>query len=329
MVVRIYFLATLAALARGVASSIATSPIEPPMGSLSNDTRQDLLHTRSHILEWTLLVDGVMSQDACDTPERASCDETFWNGIFCSNPNTDIALSNIACSAIWRAQSPDGMLWRSPWEARAQNSSNPDFFSRDQGLATLASLTFTRNVSIFNSWLHYISDHDGFMCPKHWDCTLVTPFFCTFDKVAVALNTTRPDPKLMIPRLGEGACAYDHDYVLISCDVNEQGSALHLASLDVYIRRMIGDWSSTLAKAASRLHERDPENVFFEWLAVGASDSLARRLISQVPVWNTSSARSNRRQWSFVREDSEMAYKNSMGWEFVFMIDHLLATPEY
>ena len=32
-------------------------------------------------------------------------------------------------------------------------------------------------------------------------------------------------------------------------------------------------------------------------------------------------------QWSFCREDKQEAWKQSMGWEFVMLIDHLLAAP--
>ena len=307
-------------------SQSSNSVTAVPVGNISRQLYEKLNQTKHQILLWALTVDGTATQDSCDTPNRMSCDETFWNGILCSNPHIDANILKLACqSALPRAQSHDGMLWRSPWEAAAGNSSNPDFFSRDQGLATLASLTRTKNASLYEPWLKYISSHNGYMCPKYWDCTLVAPFWCTFDNVAKYANLTRPDPHLMVPRLGAGVCNNDHTFVYISCSVNDQGSALHLASLDVYIRRQIGAWDAVLQAAANKLHSREPQNVWFEWLSRGASDSLAERLISQVPVYNAST--SKRLQWSFVRQDSEKAYKESMGWEFIFLIDHLLASP--
>ena len=314
-------------------TSKLTNPVKKipiPRGKpITSSVRESLERARDEILTWGLLVDDTFSQDGCNTPTRASCDETFWNGIYCSNPYSDRNLSNIACEAVSRAQDLDGMLWRSPWEARQQNSSNPDFFSRDQGLATLASLTRTANRTLWNAWLSYISRNGGYMCPHHWDCTLVTPYFCTMDKVAQHMNLTRPDPNLMIPKLGRNVCTdFDHDFVYTSCFVNEQGSALHLASLDVYIRRnLVGEWDTRLQAAADRLHARDPENVWFEWLAKGGSDDLATRLLSQIPLPpNSTSPPRMRTQWSFVREDKERAYLESMGWEFVFLIDYLLGT---
>ena len=238
---------------------------EIPFGNISLETRSKLVDAREKVAAWLPIVDGVAAQPNCDSASRISCDATFWNGILCSHAvKSDV--SSTACSAIARAQSSNGMLWRSPWEAQAQNSSNPDFFSRDQGLATLASLTWTKNATLYKRWLDYISGPGkGSMCPGHWDCTLVAPFWCTFDKVAKYAGFPQPSESLMVPKLGAGFCNNDHLYVYISCCVNENGSALHLAALDVYIRRMIGDWSPTLQAAANKLHARDPENalVFF------------------------------------------------------------------
>eukprot|EP00656_Telonema_subtile_P014706 TRINITY_DN1758_c0_g1_i7.p1 TRINITY_DN1758_c0_g1~~TRINITY_DN1758_c0_g1_i7.p1 ORF type:complete len:175 (-),score=40.83 TRINITY_DN1758_c0_g1_i7:308-832(-) len=167
--------------------------------------------------------------------------------------------------------------------------------------------------------------HKGYMCPGKWDCTLYLPFWCTFNKVAKAAGITSPPADLMVPKLGEGACNNDHGFVYTSVSVNAQGSALHLAALDVYARRQLNDWDATMQAAADKLHSRDPLNPFFMWLSQGASDGLAQLVSTQVPVYNAST--SKRKQWSFCREDKEKAYGDSMGWEFVFLIDHLLATP--
>ena len=87
------------------------------------------------------------------------------------------------------------------------------------------------------------------MCPKKWDCRLVTPFWCTWDKVAKHATLPEPPPDIMVPQLGAGACNNDHLFVYTSVCVDDNGSALHLAGLDVYIRRQIGDWDALLQKA--------------------------------------------------------------------------------
>ena len=335
----------LTALFAHVLALQGTAPAPIPIGNLSQSMHDQLAAARREIFNWSLLVDGVAAQDECDTPTRMSCDTTFWNGIMCSNPHAG-ADTQFACAALNRSQSPNGQLWRSPWESAAQNSSNPNLFSRDQGLATLAALTriggpgnATKTAgaadAFYDPWLEYIESHDGLMCPRNGsggfasDCQLVTPFWCTFDKVASRKGLARPPADLMVPRLGAGACNNDHGFVYVSTVVNEAGSALHLAAIDVLIRRLVNDWDAVMQKAADKLHSREPKNPFFWWLARGASDDLGREILLQIPTnsGNGTGAAHPRRQWSFCRTDSEEAYKESMGWEFVMLIDHLLAVP--
>ena len=77
--------------------------------------------------------------------------------------------------------------------------------------------------------------------------TLTMPFWCTFDKVARHANLTEPPASLMVPKMGKSVCNNDHAFLYVSCSVNAQGSALHLAALDVYIRRMIpNEWDAVL-----------------------------------------------------------------------------------
>ena len=225
------------------------------------------------------------------------------------------------------------MLWRSPWEAAAKNSTNNDFFSRDQGLAALAAFTRSKNASLYEPWLKYITGHQGCMCPNRpygkgnfcklfvGDCNLEAPFWCTFDHVAQFANLTRPPPEDMSPKFKPGFCNNEHLVIYTSCAFNENGSGLHLAAVDVYIRRLTGTWDKTLQAAADKLHSRDPNNAFFYWLSKGASDDLAELIISQVPADGNHS----KHQWSFCRADAGEAWKESMGWEFIFLIDHLLA----
>ena len=81
-----------------------------------------------------------------------------------------------------------------------------------------------------------------------------------------------PDPSWMVPRLGEGVCNNENLFILASCTVNENGYPLHLAALDVYFRRLMAransvtTWDHLLQQAADKLHERDPENVFYDFL---------------------------------------------------------------
>lgn len=231
-----------------------------------------LRKTQETIRTWALLVDGVAAQDGCGQA-RTSCDCTFWNGLFCSSGGSDTAV--FACPALSRSQSSDGMLWRSPWNVHETNAThsqaaaaanagigNPNWFSRDQGLATLAALTHTKNATLYNAWLRYIQTHNASMCPGKFDCLLTPPFWCTFDKVTRFAGLTPPSPDLMTPRLGAGFCNNDHGVILVSVYVNANGTALHLAAVDVMIRRLVGDWDGVMQAAAEHLAARMPNNIF-------------------------------------------------------------------
>ena len=308
-----------------LACSLIAADALAPVGSLSTGMHAKLRHARDAILEWAVRVDGVVAQPNCGTKNRWSCDATFWNGLLCSKPNS--AILSFACQSVARSQTANGMLWRSPWEAANQSSTNPDLFSRDQGLGALAGFSRWHNSSVYDRWTHFIATNSRWvgpsMCPGHYyDCLLVPPFWCTFDKVARYAGLTPPPAEWMSPRLGSGVCSNDHAAVYISCRFNELGSGLHLASVDVYIRRLIGDWDRTMQLAAEALHQRQPLNAWFAWLAHGASDHLAEHALQYIAAGDRSS-----HQWSFVREDAEEAWKASMGWEWVLLIEHMLDAP--
>ena len=298
-----------------------------PIGNLSKPLHDKLVTLRASIMTWAIKAlnanPKVISQPNCDTKSRYSCDCTFWNGIACSNAESDNAFS---CDEPWESQSPNGMIWRSPWEAAAQNSTNPDFFSRDQGLGILTHLTNSNadNVTWYDKWWQFIDGNKGSMCPgSFYDCKFVTPFWCTFDTVASKKGLKEPNESWMLPKFGKGACNNQNLYIYISCKYNDNGSGLHLAALDVYIRRQLNIWDQVLQNSADVLHKRDPQNAFFRWLSEGTSDGLADLIISQVPKDGNHTLH----QWSFVREDSEKAWEQSMGWDYIFLIDHLLKAP--
>ena len=58
----------------------------------------------------------------------------------------------------------------------------------------------------------------------------------------------------------------------------------------------------------------------YDFLHAGSSDALASKLLSQLPTDGNHS----KRQWSTMRADKEKAWLESMGWEFIFVIDLML-----
>ena len=154
-----------------VVARAAASDVLIPKGNLSSSSMNSLKSARAAILSWAPTFDGSVAQPGCGTPQRFSCDATFWNGLLCSNAKNDTAF---ACKALARSQTlPDGEFWRSPWEAKARNSTNPDFFSRDQGLALLGSMIQTKNQTMWAAWRAYLASNKGSMCPRFADVGLL------------------------------------------------------------------------------------------------------------------------------------------------------------
>ena len=89
--------------------------------------------------------------------------------------------------------------------------------------------------------------------------TLTMPFWCTFDKVARHANLTEPPASLMVPKLGKSVCNNDHAFLYVSCSVNTQGSALHLAALAMGEAREVR--AGHLLRLASRDHSSGDPSV--------------------------------------------------------------------
>ena len=81
------------------------------------------------------------------------------------------------------------------------------------------------------------------------------------------------------------------------------------------------DWDTTMQAAADELHKRQPHNPFFQWLSVGSSDALVDEIAAQLPA----TGNHTKRQWSFCREDSQRAFTESMGWEYVALANWMLS----
>ena len=90
------------------------------------------------------------------------------------------------------------MIWRSPWEAAIQNSTE-DFFSRPS-LAVLSHLTNDANATWYNKWYQFIDDGTKDPCVQGNFMTvgLLTPFWCTFDTVASKNGLNEPSIDWMI-----------------------------------------------------------------------------------------------------------------------------------
>jgi hypothetical protein len=76
--------------------------------------------------------------------------------------------------------------------------------------------------------------------------------------------------------------------------------------------------ASWRAENARILVNTQPANPFFRYLAEGPTPAVEQRLVDVCPRPETH-ATSRRFQWSWERADASEAWKESMGWECIFM----------
>lgn len=256
--------------------------------------------SRRGIELWAEKCQGGVSKKDC-----GDGDSTLWNGLLCASGE------DFACQAVVSSQDESGRVWRSP---RLKGIDPQNTFSRDMGLGTLSFLVKTHDKEFGNKWASYINANKA-LCERENDRCAVTPsFLWIFNSVANDVGFTKLSPSTITGFTGD---AVDDAWLLAQSFSSPSGYQLHLVGVTLYIRILMGDWNAILEQAAKKLSEREPQNIFFEFLAKGKSQALADKLVKRLPL----GPNEKRHQWCWERTDSENACQDSMGWDFIFAIN--------
>lgn len=225
-------------------------------------------------------------------------------------------------AGILGCEGENGAFFRSPLrrERSDQGVTEINAFSRD--MATGLSLAATadakrqfggRILAAYDRWLMYVLTNGCRACVKDSDgrCYMTPGVFwmaaeAGANNVPIIYKATR---WLQIP------------YLYIAASFNQLGYPMHLTAVSIYamaISRGGRKKLPFLAKLAARkLAGRQPKNPFFAWLA--GSDAKAHVLLYEVKGQLKSNGQGDRHQWGWEREDAEQAWKDSCGWDVVFM----------
>lgn len=274
-----------------------------------------------------------------DYASKVDCgdgDMTLFNSLLCYSGE------EIGCQGVQNSQSEDGRMWRSP---RLKNNDPENTFSRDMGIGTLLYLATTKDVKLGQKWSEYVSQ-TGRLCPEKIDkCRLSRLFMITFDRVATfagfatlnfSNNNLAPNEpediiedlrdaegnligKPSIDLFNDSASFIDDVTLLGESKVTELGYQLHLVSVHLAVRQQMTAWNVTLQGAGDTLTKRQPGNLFFKILATGKSDDLAATVIERFP----DKAPENPFQWSHERADADEAWRSTMAWDGIFVINLL------
>ncbi|RYE56575.1 MAG: hypothetical protein EOP48_07700 [Sphingobacteriales bacterium] len=122
------------------------------------------------------------------------------------------------------------------------------------------------------------------------------------------------------------------DGEIISINNTEPGYQLHLKGVGTLLRLYLRSSTSRSFVIASALNKLQPNNPFFELLSKGPSIELEEKLLQLCPS-ESSKLDFLRFQWSWERKDSEEAWRQTMGWDCIFIskllrnYDSLLPRP--
>lgn len=297
-----------------------STDVRPSPTETSEQTTKALKEAREEVESWSEECEQGISKGSCDDG-----DLTLFNGMSCLSGKTS------ACRAVKMSQGSDGRLWRNPSRVGKEA---PDSSSRDMMRGGLAYLIASRDIEFGNRWSRSIVEMRGLCLTMTNNRCLLTPAaHALYNRVAehvgfanIPSSVVRMWPKaseLVQAQIQLQAPDWEDLTLLAEARTSPKGYPQHLVGVSLLLRNRMGQWNGTLQLAAQTLAQRNPANPFFAHLARESNDVVANKLLSQIP--KKKPARPF--QWSFEREDGESAWKDSMGHEFVFMID-LMGIPK-
>jgi hypothetical protein len=204
---------------------------------------------------------------------------------------------------IKMCQSEDGRLWRAPSRVNNQPENS---FSRDMALGFILYVQATGDYAMVDKWTAYIKKTRGlFPANESTDSRhLVTPalWWCMSYagiKVPLIYRLTR---SLLKP------------YNRLELKFTPGGYQIHLKAVQALILAIYEGKRDK--KFGEMLLQREPRNPFFMWLAGNTTGALEmskhfKTIHDQNPGEGT--------QWAWQRTNSEKAWKDSCGWDFLFI----------
>ena len=224
-------------------------------------------------------------------------DSMLWAGLMQAVGDTRSTLGIKMC------QTPDGRLWRAPSRVNNQPQNS---FSRDMALGFLLYVQVTGDYAMADKWTAYIKSTGGlFPAAESTDTRhIVTPalwWAMSYAGIKVPLGY-RLTRFLLRP------------YNRLELKFTPRGYQTHLkAVMELILVIRDGKRNKSFGQL---LLNREPNNPFFMWLA--GKDALAiakntelKAIVNANPGAGT--------QWAWQRADSEEAWRDSMGWDFLFI----------
>jgi len=260
-----------------------------------------LKNHREQIEAWVQRCGASVAKENCGVGDAA-----LFNGLMC------LSGDELSCEAVRLSQGLDGRMWRAEHRV-ASDAVNS--FSRDMAMGVLAYLIATRDRALAQRWLAWIEGNQYRMCRESTDnrCEFTPGFWMLFREVWEYLGLS-PNSKMTSAIVDESVVA------LLQAHFAPAGYQLHLAGVNALLRRAMGQSSATLNSLTDSLAHRQPANPFYAYLARGTLPDVIEKTVA----WCPASAPESRSEWSFERDEKEVPWARSMGWECLMLINFLL-----
>lgn len=275
------------------------------------------------------------------THDDGRCDDgdaTLFNGLLCFSGYEK------SCQTVAEAQDLNGRWWRSPRKEDLNRERNS--FSRDQTVGVLLYLTKTKNTVAAQRWMSWMeenrkcflnlpfgggcaikatvtcNDSDDATCvlsPNLW--SLLHKVWSHMD-LDPSFRMERPYSELgdlsrIIKPLKKEVSLDKEDLALMEADMVKVGYRLHLKGVQLLLKDALGPRTPKAQMLANLLYHKQPNNLFFQYLAEGPSQNLANLLMEQCPMPGHLPAVQN--QWAWERADNDRAWERSIGWDCFFL----------
>lgn len=263
---------------------------------------------------------------ACDGyPSKADCDDgdmVLFGGLLCATGDFR------GCALVRDSQDANGRWWRSPRRNPGNTGQNKSF-SRDMSLGVMLYLWKTHDGDAAAAWMDWIQSNRPCLQRKpNGDCLIRGAHrFCT-DEVDQSCTLTpanwgnlgRVWQYLGLSRTSEMRQYEDADGDALwqKAENTAVGYELHLAAVEVFLKAKMDQSRAPRERAARALATRQSENPFYLFLRDGVTSDVTRRLLSYCPS-ATAPNSGSRRQWSWERDTAEQAWRNTAGWDCIFL----------
>lgn len=182
-------------------------------------------------------------------------------------------------------------------------------FSYDEFLGISLFIITNKDTKLANKLYSFIQKNNYNLCdnPISDEC-LATPPVWDILKISWKNIGMQPNERML------AGSVVGYSWQKLAANNVAVSYRTHLIAVYLYINRLTNTWNDNLQDIANILTRRQPNNLFMQYLTTGTFD---KQLFLQRYYERTSKLS----QWHQQRADEEKAWKQSVGWDFQFLIN--------